>query len=177
MKIYVIRHGRTKLNDEGKYNGNVDEDINETGINQAIEASKKVKELNIDLVICSPLKRTKHTMQLVNVNNMPVIYDDRLKERDCGILAGKELGQFYETDYWNYYSTKKVEGLETIQDLFKRVHEFLKEIKEKYNDKNILIVTHGGVVRAINFYFNELPKDGMIGKFKTENCGIREYEL
>ncbi len=36
----------------------------------------------------------------------------------------------------------------------------LDEIKEKYKNKNILLVTHGGVARAIHFYFNELPKDG-----------------
>lgn len=179
MKIYVIRHGRTKCNDEGKYNGRLDEDINETGIKQAIEASKKVEKLDIDLIICSPLKRTKHTMELINVNNIPVIYDKRLMERDCGVLTDKELGDFYDTDYYNYYSNKNIEGLETLPELFSRIHLFLDEIKDKYLDKNILLVTHGAVARAIHFYFNELPKDGIIkgSKFGTSNCGIREYEI
>ena len=74
MKIYVIRHGRTNCNDEGKYNGKLDEDINEVGIRQAVEASKQVKDLNIDIVICSPLLRTRHTCEIVNVNKIPVIY-------------------------------------------------------------------------------------------------------
>lgn len=177
MKIYVIRHGRTNCNDEEKYNGKLDEDINETGIKQAMEASKQVKNLNIDLVICSPLFRTRHTCEIVNVNNVPVIYDERIEERDCGILTNQNLGEFYDTDYWNYYSDKKIEGLETIPDLFKRIKKFLDEIKEKYKDKNLLLVTHGGVARAIYFYFNELPKDGMIQKFGSANCGIKEYEI
>lgn len=54
------------------------EDIIKEGINQAIKASHIVKDLNIDLIICSPMKRTKHTMELVNINNIKVIYDDRL---------------------------------------------------------------------------------------------------
>lgn len=177
MKIYVIRHGRTNCNDEGKYNGKLDEDINEVGIKQAVEASKQVKDLNIDLVICSPLLRTRHTCEIVNINNIPVIYDKRIEERNCGLLTNKELGEFYYTDFWNYYSDKKIDGLETIQDLFERIKLFLDDIKQKYKDKNILLVTHGGVARAIYFYFNKLPSDGMIEKFGSSNCGITEYEI
>lgn len=73
MKLYVIRHGRTKCNDEHKYNGKLDEDINETGIEQAKKASEEVKNLDIDLIICSPLLRTRHTCELVNINKVPVI--------------------------------------------------------------------------------------------------------
>lgn len=177
MKLYVIRHGLTKCNIEKRYNGKLDEDINEVGIRQAMEASKQVKNLNIDLVICSPLLRTRHTCNIINVNDVPVIFDNRIEERDCGIYTGKELGEFYYTDYWNYYSKIKVDGLESIQDLFKRIRDFLDEIKEKYKDKNILLVTHGGVARAIYFYFNELPMDGMLEKFGSSNCGITEYEM
>ena len=118
----------------------LDEDINETGIKQAEEARKKVEKLDIDLIICSPLLRTKHTCNIINANNIPIIYDKRLEERDCGKLTNEKLGEFYYTDYWNYYSNKKIEGLETIPELFKRVSLFLDEIKEKYKDKNILIV-------------------------------------
>ena len=73
MKLYVIRHGRTDCNTQNKYNCRYDEDINEEGVEQAKNASKLVKNLNIDLIICSPLKRTKHTMEIINVNNVPVI--------------------------------------------------------------------------------------------------------
>ena len=177
MKIFVIRHGRTQCNDEGKYNGKLDEDINEIGIRQAIKASKKVEDLDIDLVICSPLLRTRHTCEIVNIKKIPVIYDKRIEERDCGILTNKELGEFYYTDFWNYYSDKRIAGLETIQDLFERINLFLEDIKEKYKNKNILLVTHGGVARAIYFYFNELPSDGMIEKYSAGNCEIKEYKI
>lgn len=177
MKLYVVRHGRTNCNDEGKYNGKLDEDINEVGIKQAEEARKKVEKLDIDLIICSPLLRTKHTCNIININNIPIIYDKRLEERNCEKLTNEKLGEFYYTDYWNYYSNKKIEGLETIPELFKRVSLFLDEIKEKYKDKNILIVTHGGVARGIYFYFNEIPKDGKLENFGSGNCEIKEYEL
>lgn len=149
MKLYVIRHGRTKCNDENKYNGKLDEDINEIGIEQAKKASKEVAKLDIDLIICSPLLRTRHTCEIINSNNIPVIYDKRLEERDCGELTNKNLGEFYYTDYYNYYSTNIVKGLETLPELFRRTHSFLDEINEKYKDKNILLVTHGVVARTI----------------------------
>lgn len=177
MKIYVLRHGQTNLNMEKKFNGKFDEDINEEGIRQAKKAAETVKSLDIDLVICSPLKRTRHTCEIANVNKIPVIFDKRLEERDIGIYTGKPLGEFYEKEYWNYNSTSKVEGLESIRDLFDRVRGFLDEIKERYKDKNILLVTHGGVSRGVYFYFNEIPADGMLQKYGSENCQIKEYEL
>lgn len=177
MKIYVIRHGQTNCNKENKYNCRYDEDINETGIGEAIEASKKVKKLKIDQIICSPMTRTKHTMELINVNHVPVIYDERLIERDGGKLTLTVLDEYYETDYYNYYSTKHIEGLETLPQLFKRVHSFLDDIKLKYHDENILLVTHGAVARVIQFYFEKMPEDGMLLKVSGQkNCEIREYQ-
>ena len=178
MKLYVIRHGQTDCNKENKYNCRYDEDINEIGVEQAIKASNNIKKLDIDLIICSPMKRTKHTMELVNINNVPVIYDKRLIERDGGKLTLTVLDDYYYTDYYNYYSTNIVEGLETLPELFNRVHSFLDEIKIKYKDKNILLVTHGAVARAIQFYFEEMPKDGMLLKISGQkNCEIKEYEI
>ena len=177
MKLYVIRHGNTDSNALHVLNGKLDEDINDKGINQALEAAKIVKDLDIDLIICSPLLRTRHTCNIVNVNNIEVIYDKRIEERDWGSLTNTKIDESYHDEYWNYYSKVKVEGLETVPELFERVHSFLDEIKETYKGKNLLIVTHGGVARAIHFYFNELPKDGQIRKYIPGNCEIKEYEI
>lgn len=151
MLLYVVRHGQTDCNKQNKHNCRLDEDINEVGIEQAKDVSNKVKELKIDIIICSPMKRTKHTCEIINVNQIPVIYDDRLIERDGGILTNTIINDYYFTDYYNYYSTNIVEGLESLPQLFNRVHSFLDEIKEKYKGKNILLVTHGAVARAIQF--------------------------
>ena len=177
MKLYVIRHGNTDSNALNVLNGKLDEDINGKGINQALEAAKIVKDLDIDLIICSPLLRVRHTCNIVNVNNIEVIYDKRIEERDWGTLTNTKIDECCHNEYWNYYSKVKIEGLETVPELFERVHLFLDEIKETYKEKNLLIVTHGGVARAIHFYFNELPKDGQVRKYIPGNCEIKEYEL
>ena len=159
MKLYVIRHGLTNYNVQSKYNCRYDEDINEIGIKQAMKASQQVKKLPIDLIICSPMKRTKHTAKLINANKIEIIYDDRLLEREGGKLTHTVLDEYYYTDYYNYYSKNPIEGLETLPELFHRVHSFLDEIKIKYANKNILLVTHGAVARAIHFYFEKMPED------------------
>ena len=157
MNLYVIRHGRTNNNDKHLFNGRTDEDINQTGIQQAKMAKEKIKSLPIDLIICSPMKRTKHTAQIINDKEIPIIYDGEA--------------------YWNYHSTK-YKNLETVPELFKRVHPVLDEIQEKYKDKNILIVTHNGVARAIYAYFYGLPEDGNIRNIGIhENCEIRKYKM
>ena len=176
MKLYVIRHGRTNDNDLGLYNGRYDEDINSVGIEQAKKASKKVKKLDLDLIICSPLLRTKHTAEIVNVNNVPIIYDDLLMERDFGSLTGKPWKNV-EEDIWNYKKKLPYEGLESVKDLFDRVYLFLDNIKTKYQDKNILIVTHGGVARGIYTYFNGYPNQDSLAEYgRQDNCEIKEYE-
>ena len=54
MKIYVIRHAQTDSNKNG-IAGDIEEDINETGVQQCLEAREKVKNLDIDLIISSIL--------------------------------------------------------------------------------------------------------------------------
>lgn len=178
MKLYIVRHGQTNCNKENRYNCRLDEDINDVGIKQAIETSDKVKNLDLDLIICSPMKRTKHTCEIINVNNIPVVYDNRLMERIGGVLTNTPIDEYYFTDYYNYYSTNILEGLESLPELFNRVHSFVDEEKEKYKEKNILLVTHGAVARAIQFYFEELPEDGMLLNISGQkNCEIKEYIL
>lgn len=175
MKLYVIRHGQTNSNVKNIVGG-ILEDINENGIEQAKNAREKVKNLDIDLVICSPAGRTKHTYALLNIEELPIIYDERLIERDVGLFEDENYSNIDTKEFWNYYSTKYT-GLESMKSVYNRVSECLNELKEKYYDKSILLVTHGGVSRVIHWYCYGIPEDGSVTYGKHENCEIKEYEL
>lgn len=175
MKIYVIRHGETNSNTKNIVGG-ILEDINENGIKQARQAGNKIKNLDINLIVCSPADRTRHTCEIVNVNQVPVVYDERLIERDVGVFENKDFSKIDKEAFWNYYSTKYT-GLESMKEVYKRVSNCLDEIKNEYKGKNILLVTHGGVLRAVYWYFHGIPEDGNVGYEAHGNCEIKEYEI
>lgn len=177
MNLYITRHGQTDGNVNKIMDGIRDIELNETGKEQAKIIRDNLKDIKFDLIICSPLSRTKHTMEIINVNNYPVIYDDRIKERDCGEFTGKGFESLDRDLYWNYYDKTKYEKAESIEHLFNRVYDFLNEIKEKYKDKTILLVTHEGITKTINCYFNGVPKDGNLQTLGLKNCEVAKYQL
>lgn len=177
MKLYVVRQGRTDSNDKKIFNGRYDEDINQTGINQAKIARDKLANHDIDLIISSPMKRTLHTAQIINTKNIDLILDEHFIERDMGELTLKNVEDKDRKEYWKY-NKSKYEGLENISEVQNRVFEGLDNIKNKYNDKNVLIVTHGAITQMIKIYCENIQIDENISKVKSqENCEIKEYEL
>ncbi len=177
MKLYITRHGQTDGNVYKIMDGIRDIDLNEKGIDQAKITRDNLKNINFDLIICSPLTRTKHTMEIININNNPVIYDERIIERDCGEFTGLGFDSLDRDLYWNYHDKTIYEKAETMQHLFNRVYSFLDEIKEKYKDKTILLVTHSGVTKVINCYFNGIPNDGNLQVLGLDNCEVKIYEI
>lgn len=177
MKLYITRHGQTDGNLYKIMDGIRDIDLNEKGKEQASITRDNLKDKKIDLIICSPLSRTKQTMEIINVNNIQVIYDNRIMERDCGEFEGKPFDSFDREWYWNYNNKTTYEKAESIEDFFKRVYDFLEEIKIKYKDLTVLLVTHQGVSKAINCYFSGIPKDGNLQTLGIDNCEVKEYEL
>ncbi len=174
MKIYIVRHGQVPHNALGQYNI-VDEDLTELGIEQAKKLKEKIKNINFDIIICSPLNRAKHTAEIVNINNNEIIYDDRIKERSCGDLSGKPLEVTNRDEYWNYNTTIQYGTSENIKLFFERIYNFLDELKIKdYN--TVLIVAHSGVSKAFSGYFEGI-KNGMFLNRGLKNCEIKEYEL
>ena len=177
MKLYIVRHGQTDGNVNKIMDGIRDIDLNNNGIEQAKVTRDTLNGITFDLVICSPLSRTRHTMEIINDKNVPVIFDDRVKERDCGEFTGKGFDSLDRDLYWNYFDKTIYEKAESIEHLFNRVYNFLNEIKEKYKDKTILLVTHEGITKVINCYFNGIPKDGNLQTLGLKNCEIKEYVL
>jgi len=80
MKIYLIRHGQVNHNLYGIYS-NVDEDLNETGITQALTLKEKVNNIDYDVIYSSPLIRAKHTAEIINSAHKQILTDDRLNRK------------------------------------------------------------------------------------------------
>ncbi len=175
MKVYLVRHGQTDTNISNLYNFR-GEDINQNGIQQAEKLREKIKEIEFDIIYCSPLLRARHTADIINSKNKEIIIDNRLEERKHGTLEGKPIACTNREIYWSYPTDIRYGTEETVQSLLERVKDFLNELKGKdYN--SVLVVAHKGISRAFHAYFDGIPEDGKLLRLGLENAEIKEYEL
>ena len=174
MELYIIRHGETNMGKK-ELIATEEEPLNENGIIQAKKIGEDLRKLDIHTIYCSPIERAKHTLELFNLDkNIPVIIDERIKERNMGIYENIPFKNLDWNIFWNYNSDLKYPELETMKSVYERVKKFIDEIK--LQNKNVLLVTHGGISRAIYWYFNGIPKNGNSSNI-NENCKIYEYDL
>lgn len=179
MKLLLARHGQTDWNVKGKVQGITDIELNETGIKQAKETREKLLNENIDVIISSPLKRAQKTAEIIGSGrNIPIIIDEAIIERKYGKFEGKISKELDVYGMWNYKLNNKYESVESIQEEFNRIENFLNKIKEEYKDKTVLLVTHGGVAIPIRAKLEGIP-EGVedLTCFAITNCEIKEYEI
>ena len=176
MKIYSTRHGQTEYNRLDLILGSTDIPLNETGIEQAeILASNVALIKNLDIIISSPMLRAKETaMKVAERCNIPIIIDERLREWNYGEFEGKSryIDGFAENKL--EFAVRMGKSGESLIQLSHRVYSALDDIIEKYNNKNVLIVSHGGVCRVIETYFNDMTAKEFSGWFMG-NCQLIEY--
>ena len=171
MKLYIVRHGQTEANVKHLFNGRNQRDLTDFGVKQAKTLASQMKKLNIDLIFCSPLKRTIHTANILNVNDVEIIIDDRLIERDFGSFTLKSADLIKDKSKLYSLEENEIKEFESYKSIYKRVSSFIEELKKNYYEKNILIVTHGDIVVAFQEYLhqknNEYPK----------TCTLIKYDL
>jgi broad specificity phosphatase PhoE len=177
LTLYVVRHGQTDLNANNCLIGRINSPLNEEGIKQAAYVAKKFVNLDIDLIVSSPLDRCMKTSEIISNNKIPIISSDKLLGRDHGEFTGVHRESINFNDYWNYNKNIKYEKAESVRDLYNRVASLIEELKIKYKDKNIIIVTHSGVMRVLYYYFKGIPKEGILGEITIKNCEVYEYTL
>ena len=170
--IYIVRHGQTNYNLEKRITGRIDISLNSQGIKDALKAKEELKDISFDYVFVSPLKRTIETAKIITNNNL--IIDERLIERSNGELEGKKKDEIPQNVDFNLLNESNY-GLEPVIEVRKRVNSFLNDIKEKYPKKNILIVTHGGVIINMRYYFEGEPNDGNYDNYISKNGYILKY--
>ena len=188
MNLYVVRHGETIWNKEHRVQGITDMPLTEKGIEDTKELIPLVRDLNIDVVISSPLKRAKDTAKILVESRLPINTDDRIKERNYGTCEGITLEERLELkrnypiveDVWNYTKNIDFNGIEPMHDFCKRIYIALDDITERYKDKNVLIVTHGGAFFPINCYLNKKPLESIVDRKSVkglQNCEVAKFEI
>lgn len=177
MVIYVVRHGETEKNRYGLIQGQTECDLTNRGKEKAKELISLVDSIGIDVVISSPLKRAVDTAKIITDNKFPINIDDRIIERDWGLCEGACIDDVDTVKCWNFSLNTDANCIEKVQDLLKRVSEFLEDIKSRYSESNVLVVAHSAVLRAIHYCLHPIPEDGDMSKLEIPNLRIIEYEI
>lgn len=141
MKIYLIRHAESDYNAREILQGQQDCELSPKGLKDTIRRSLAFPN-NFDVVFCSPLKRTRQTMEIL-LPNSEVIYDERIIERGFGDWENRPV-----TDERQFLLDNQVvpPNGETIEELDDRVTKFITMLRNDYKDKRILIITHAGII-------------------------------
>jgi len=175
LNLFIARHGQTEWNNENRVCGVTEVQLTNKGIDQAKELSKTIIEKQIDIIISSPLNRALKTAEIISsAISKDIIIDNRLIEQNYGVFEGvnRDCEEFKEA---KKHFPNRHSGGESLLQVAQRVFNLLDEIKEKYRNQNVLIVTHGGVCRIINAYFNDQLNEEFY-KFHIGNCGLEEYQ-
>ena len=163
-KIYLIRHAESEANaaidlDNPKYY--YDARITKKGEDQARKASLRLKNIDFDIFICSPLTRTLQTFSIIFPNQKPIIMsiirEHLYHSCDVGrqpLLLKKEFPKFNFNLLNNYWwnndkkiNLKKIKQ-ETRYDIKIRLDNFKKWINLQ-NNKKIAVVSHGTFLSQI----------------------------
>ena len=200
MRLLVTRHGQTDWNLEGRLQGWADNPINETGKRQALELREKIKDIKFDICYSSSLLRAAKTAQILmgyadpDVKPIcPIRYDKRLRERGFGKIDSLKdvvLRDFVFHESWNLDLNSGKYGIEPIREIYKRIYDFchneIPKIREEFgDDATVLIVTHGGASRVLNYILlggSEIPDKNSEAwrktqEFRLRNCDIVEYNI
>lgn len=177
ITIYLIRHGKTSWNKENLIQGTKDIPLSPEGRKEVTELAQKINLNKIDLILSSPQKRAKETAKIIANNKKTILYNNLLKERNFGNYEGTKTSEELINKLWDYNLNYQDENIESITVCLNRAANFLKEIKTKYPNKNILIISHGAFIKAIHYNINGYNKNTNFLSFNPQNATIYKYEL
>jgi broad specificity phosphatase PhoE len=151
--ILLVRHGETDWNRDNRFQGHADEALNETGRGQARDLAATLAGERIAAVYTSPLARARETAEILAAPfGLVPVADPRLMEIDVGSWSGLSRVEI-ESAFPEAFERWR-DGLhgwddgETYDELALRVLDALADIAAAHPDETVLVVGHGGTVRA-----------------------------
>ena len=160
-KLVLVRHGLSVYNDQNRFTGWKDVDLNQQGRDEAKQAVNLLMDYKFDAAFTSDLIRAKNTLSIIlegiNQKDIPIIENMALNERDYGDLIGQNKAEAAEkfgeeqVHIWRRSFDTPPPGGESLKDTADRVIPYLKnEIMPLISSgKNILVSAHGNSIRAI----------------------------
>lgn len=172
--IYLMRHG---ADPDDRLGGWSNYGLTETGIQQVKEAVAQLKNKGIEQIYASDLARAKETAAIIAAElDLDVSYLPQFREGNNGELAGmlkSKARKKYPGVYWNTLDwTQSWAGGESPEQFFLRIKKAWQEFKTMVTDKNVLLVSHGGVMNVILCLENGITYTNKETSYRIKHAGI-----
>lgn len=182
-KLYLARHGETEWNKASKIQGKTDIELSIEGMKQAHKLAKRLSYENIDVIFSSSLKRALRTAEIIaEYRSCRIVESDKYHEICLGPWEGMTINEIEEkySEHFKVYredpANFKLQGAETFLDLTERTYNAIIEIVNKYDGKNILLVSHGTAIKAAIIKILGIDIVNY-SKFRIDNASISIIEF
>ncbi|MBU0490661.1 MAG: histidine phosphatase family protein [Chloroflexi bacterium] len=160
MRLYLIRHGESTWNAEGRFQGQKDPPLSERGQQQARRLAERLRPVPVGAMYASPQQRAWQTaLHLADGRDVPLVPHDGLREVRVGIFEGLVWDEIqvrypvewerWQAESWHY----TIPGAETQDEFQQRIWQAITEIVDRHPTEDVAVVAHGGV---IGMYLNTL---------------------
>lgn len=185
-RLYLVRHGQSAGNAEGRFGGHSATPLSELGLEQARLTAQILAKEKIDAIYTSDLSRAVQTAEpLARLLNLPIIKTSAFRERHVGVLEGLTFDESKEAFPKDYYAlvNRNIHHVitkgESYRHLLRRATGELREILHIHEGERVVIYSHTGaicfltlhLIGAINRQTRTTPW------LVTSNCGINRFEI
>jgi probable phosphoglycerate mutase len=182
--VYFIRHGETVLTPERRFSGtgSIDPELMQDGLEQADLVATEAAKLGAEVLMASPLKRTKQTAEAISrTTGLEIIFDESWYELSFGTWDGRSTEEVRaeEPDQyqaWLNSTAYAPGGGESYDEASLRIEEALEKLVAEYPGKKIIVVTHNGVIKTAAKLAVGAPADAVFHMDATP-CSISSISI
>ena len=182
-RLTLVRHGETEWNVTMQLQGHSDSSLTKLGRQQVDAAAELLKGRKFDCLYSSDLRRATRTSEIINqYHQLEMKLHNGLRERMFGImesLTRNQLKQRYPETYKGYMNRIPdfpIPNGESLSDFNYRVISTLQDIAGQNQGKNILIITHGGVLDCVIRHIFSMPLDSP-RVYRLYNASVNSFVI
>ena len=185
-KLFLIRHGQSAGNAEGRFGGHSATPLSDLGCEQARLAAVALAKENINAIYSSDLLRAVQTAEpLARMLGIEIVTSTALRERNVGVLEGLTFDESKAAHPDDYYALVNrnihhvITDGESYRHLLNRITAELRDILRQHRGERIAIFTHTGALCFMTLHLlgaihrNTKQTPWII----TSNCGINRFEV
>lgn len=175
----LVRHGETDWNLQARAQGQIDTPLNATGLAQAERVASRLESETFAAAYSSDLSRVVETARpIMRGRDVPITTTKDLREKHFGDWEGltfDEIRDKHPSGFNQMFSDDSdfaaPGGGETDKDLCDRAAAFAERTRAAHPDDDLLIVAHGGTLRALIASLINIPPDGM-WRLRLDNTSL-----